>query len=306
MMILFSGTDTYRMHDAVAALALQHGLRPHMLDCADATFAEAYLGTVKYPSLFSELRMVVCRNPLAHDGILDLLTTYPPGADLTVVLVQPIGAKLPAAATRTLQAFKKCAEYTEQFEPLAGIHRANWIREFCSKRARSIEPAALAELTARNNGETWALANQMDMLCAYASDVITIQAVRALMPTLEQHDEWELSNALCAHDKRRAISALYRRIAEGAAEQQLVGTLASSIRNLLMVGGLAAKGMPAAAIAKETGIHPYVVTKTLQGTAHYDPASLRTAHARLAALDRASKEGRADLLDGAFSVLLGL
>ena len=133
-----------------------------------------------------------------------------------------------------------------------------------------------------------------------------VRSVRLLVPAPYRYDEWELSNAIAARDKRGAVAALFKRVREGAPEPLMVGSLASAVRTLMMVRDLADRGRPATAIAKATGLHPYVVSKTLRGAAAYEPHALREAHRMLAALDRSSKEGAADAVDGLFATLLAL
>jgi len=64
--------------------------------------------------------------------------------------------------------------------------------------------------------------------------------------------------------------------------------------------------LSASAIATGAGLHPFVVSKALKGAREADGGALREAHLRIACLDRDSKRGRADLLDGLFGAILGM
>ena len=55
-----------------------------------------------------------------------------------------------------------------------------------------------------------------------------------------------------------------------------------------------------------TGLHPFVVSKTLRGARTADMGRLIRSHTALAVLDRNTKEGTADATDGLFDVILGL
>ncbi len=71
-----------------------------------------------------------------------------------------------------------------------------------------------------------------------------------------------------------------------------------------MVKDLAARGTPPASIAKLSGLHPFVVSKTLRGATTTDADALRRTHVALAKLDRSAKEGTAHNADELFSILL--
>jgi DNA polymerase III delta subunit len=306
--ILYHGTDAWRLRRASAdagagwetmgEITRVHGTDTDALDQVERI--------LKYPSFFAARALVVIDEPLDMPDLPALLE-HSSGTDETdILLVQRMPERPSAARKQALKALERHVDRTEVFSALSGTSLAEWIRSFCGERGCSIEPAAVAELTARAGDDSWVLANELEKLCAYGAPAITIAAVRSLVPAPATEDEWELANALAAHDKRRAVSALFRRLHDGTPEQLLLGSIASSVRSLLMVRDLAGRGNAAGAIAAATGLHPYVVSKTLRGAAAYDTARLTRAHRMLAALDLQAKNGQADAADGLFAVLLAL
>jgi len=307
---LLHGTDAWRLRSAAAretaAWEHAHGSGAVRLSGTSPDAVAGLERILKYPSFFQQRTLVALTDPLIVEGLADLVDGSPGLADTDLILVQDTPSRRTKGHTEALRGIARLADRTEAVDLLEGERLASWIRAFCAERDCAIEPAAVAELTARTGNDSWALSGELEKLCAYAAPSVTVSAVRTLVAAPSHEDEWELSNAVAAHDKRSALAALFRRVRDGAPEQLLLGTVAAAVRSLLTVRDLTDRGRPASAIAAATGMHPYVVSKTLRGASAADPARLRRAHAALALLDRQAKEGRADAVDGLFAVLMAL
>ncbi|HTP56707.1 MAG TPA: DNA polymerase III subunit delta [Candidatus Paceibacterota bacterium] len=312
MITLLYGTDAWRLDHAArefrARWSASGGTPPVILDGASPDTSDELERMLKYPTFFGAAVLATVNDPLTIPGLMKMLTANDAHRiqDVHILLIQRTSAKESAERNKALAGLARIAAKTTEFAPLTGARCAGWVREYCAQTGREITPEAVAELIRRAGTETWALVNELEKLCAYEPERVTIATVQLLVPRPHQMDEWELSDAIGTRDKRGAITALHRRVANGTPEPLLIGSLASSVRSLLMVRELADRGIPPAAIAKSSGLHPFVVAKTLRGARAYDPRALRNAHSHLALLDRASKEGRADAVDGLFGILLAL
>lgn len=312
MLILYSGSDAYRIRQAtdkiVATYRKKYGsvLSVSLIDCAQEDGAQQLERSLKYPSFFEEKKMIITHNA-AHATMTGLLKSYHPQDMDDIVLIATQDTSQGPYDKKALVALAKVADHAELCEPLTGTSLASWVREYCKERGTDIDTAALTLLLQRVPDNTRALSNELEKLCAYArKSAIDAHAVQLLTPAQYEHDEWGLSNAIAANDKRKAIVALWKRLTEGAPEQLLLGSLAAGIRNLSAVQDLHSRRTPSAAIAKLSGLHPFVVSKTIRGAAGADRTKLHSAHSALARLDRWSKDGRADATDGLFSILLSL
>lgn len=310
MITLISGSDTYRIREAVRLLVSDHGREcpciPQRIDCADTDGADALVQALGTPSFLDSHRLVIARDPLAAADLSGRLAPWADARDVDLILVQPLDRKPSAAQTRELASLARVCAAIEHCEPLTEGHLPAWIAGFCSFRGRTIAPQASRELIERVGTDSWALAGELEKLCAYAESTITPEMVELLVARPPADDTWGIANALASHDKRGALAALWRKATEGTAMPLLVGSLASSVRTLLTVRGLRAQGMAPASIAKTAGVHPFVVSKNLRGTSAFDDASLAVALRTLAELDRDAKSGRTDGTDGLFAVLLAL
>ena len=312
MLILYSGSDAYRLRGATAALIASYrekygkAVNVYVVDGSDDHAAEDIERPLKYPSFFEEKKLIVVRNA-AGATMAEILKQYKLSELDDIVLIAVQHTKHESCDKKVLAALTKAADRAEIFEPLTGTSLTAWARDYCKERKTTIETAALTALLQRTNGGMHTMANELEKLCAYTgTGAITPQAVQLLTPARYEQDEWELSNALAAHDKRSAIAVLWKRLREGVSEQLLLASLAAGIRNLSMVKDLQMRRQPVGVIAATTGLHPFVVSKTTRGAAAADAEKLRHAHLGLATLDRNAKEGNADTVDGLFSILLGL
>ena len=303
MITFYYGTDAWRLRHA--SRTFQATVR---IDGTSASASDELEHLLKYPGFFGQKTSVVVSDPLAIVGLPELLkdTDADSLTDVHLLLVHRNVPKETDDNKKILARLIRMAGTATEFTPLKGAKLLLWVRDYCSEIGGRIESGAAEELLMRTGGESWAIANELEKLCAYTGGDISLGSVRTLVSQPAQEDDWELSNALAARNKRGAISALYRRIAAGAPEQLLIGSLASTLRSLMMVRELTDRGSSSALIAKTTGLHPFVVSKTLRGSRLYEPSALRDAHQNLAQLDRSIKDGLSDGADGLFRILMAL
>jgi DNA polymerase III delta subunit len=312
MLLLIHGSDTYRIKAAQTAVTArhrdEHGCGPLFFDLSTLNELECFQQAIGTASFFGERRLLIAHNPLECETIADRLAACNAAAipDADLVLVQPTAPKIPAGVARALKRLETLATNIEVCGPLAGEAALQWVRQFCGKRDRTITATAVQELLRRTEHTSWATAQELEKLCAYVHTEITLADVQTIVSRPPSIDQWELSNALADQQKRKTLTALWRKVHEGTAEPLLIGAVAASMRTLLMIRDLTDRNTTASVIAKITGLHPFVISKTLRGARAYTPNSLKTAHTALAALDRQTKMGRADAVDGLFSILLNL
>ncbi len=312
MLLLIHGTDSYRIQEATEEIIAQHRAKANTalevvrIDCADETAPDELLRQLKYPSFFGEPRLIVASHA-AHSAIDDILNEYDfkDIKDIIFIAVQDTSEK--GYDKKLIAKLTAASQATQELRPLTGTQLSAWLQRYCVNAQATLSSDAAAFLVRSVGSDTRTLAQELDKLIAYAhGEPITKPMIELLTPQRVERDEWELSNALAAHDKRSLVAALWRKLHEGTPEQLLMGSLASGFRNLIMVKDLLQRQQASAGIAKTTGLHPFVVSKTLSGARGADASRLTRAHIALALLDRGAKDGRMDMVDGLFSIVLAL
>ncbi len=307
MTTLYYGTDTYRLRQALRALVADARARGPVLlqtiDGSDTDAVQRIQSAAAAQGLFGEPRLVCINNA----ALVSDIESYLPDDDMGISVCLTQDARgMNADGKRHLAMLIKHVANTQRFDALEGRERISWVTAFCRERERTITSSAAAEAVRRTGGDTWTLANELEKLCAYTENTIDDDAVNVLVAPPSVFDEWELSNALATRDKRAALAALWRRLRAGVPEQLIIGLMASATRTLVLVKEGVDRHMPAAAIAKATGLHPFVVSKNLRSVQSVDAMAIRAAHLRIARLDRDGKRGRADVVDGLFGTIVGM
>ena len=305
MLTLIHGTDSYRIREACDALVAPHRELVR-IDCTDASAQETLHRNLKYPSFFGEVRCILATNA-AHESFEEILDTYELNelSDVVLIAVQDTSGK--SFDKKILTKIQKVAQSVSLIAPLEGVALTAWMTTYCADRDAQLSPEVAKFIVQGVGADTRKLALELDKLCAYAQgESLTTTVVRELIHQQPERDEWELSNAIAAHDKRAVIAALWRKLNEGSAEQMVLGSLAAGLRNLIMIQNLTTRNQSSAHIAKTTGLHPFVISKSLAGARTADVSRLSRAHIALALLDRGSKDGRMDVVDGLYAVLLAL
>jgi DNA polymerase III delta subunit len=312
MFIYFSGTDPYRIRQAVDDLVREtrtrHTAGVHVVtaDCAEPDAGDTIERALKYPPFFGDITFVIVVNA-ASPVLADIVKRYPLSTMKDTVVVGVHDATRNGINAKAASTLAAAADRTTEFAPLSGAALARWVGGRCTELQGMIEPDAVRELIARVGPDAGALSLELEKLAAYAQGTpIGLLAVRTLTPARTETDEWGLSNAVASLQKRGVVSALWRSVHEGTPDQLIIGTLASGLRNLLIIKGLSADNTPSAGIAKRAGIHPFIVSKMLRGALAADGQRLKKAHIALASLDRDVKDGRRDAVDGLFDIALSL
>lgn len=312
MLLCYHGTDAFRLNEAIANLVASTRAREgaslavEAIDCSAENAHEAIERHLKYPSFFGDRKLILATDA-AGPVMADILDRFSPRTMDDIVLVAIQNTSVKGFDKKILSLLVRASDTTTELSPLTGKALEMWISEYCSQRQGSITPAASRMLQQRTEQDAGRISLELEKLCAYAQGtVIDETMVRLLTPARTERDEWELSNAIASYDKRSIVSALWRKLNEGTPEQMLVGSLAAGLRNLIMTNDLVNRHQPSAAIAKLTGLHPFVISKTMRGATIANTERLIRAYCTLATLDRASKEGTAHTVDGLFSCVLSL
>lgn len=281
MIIFYHGQDSYRLRKAVQERAAS--MPATIADMSTPEGREAFERALKYPSLLGEPTLLVARNIFADAATAlfmhELLEEHhvAKASDITMIACQEGRTGRESSATKALGVYlAKNAQETAEFASLTGVALEHWARAFCAERGCSISSEACRLVINRTQGDSWALATELEKACAYTGEgTIAADTVRLLVPEQHEQDDFALSNAIAARDKRGALSSLFRGLADGTSEFLLLNIMAHAVRTMLARTGSSYTGL------------------------------LRAHHA-LARLDRAAKDGLRDAKDGLFDILIGL
>jgi len=167
---------------------------------------------------------------------------------------------------------------------------APWVRDEARARGVKIEPAAVTRLVDAVGNDLSRIALAIEQLALYAGGrAVTADDVDELIADTRERSVFELTDAIGAADRPRAIAAVASLCDQRESAVGVVVMLARHIRQLSMLHVLRSTGVPRPQWASAVGVPPFVVDKLIAQARNYAPEALATATQRLAMVDRALK-----------------
>lgn len=289
MYILIHGEDTYRSRAHLAKMIASfkekrdpQGLNISVLDCAKAKTEDVWkqLGTVPF---LAEKRMVVLKELLGRkDGeLLDALREKLEAgayADTTVIVFFETANEF---KKNKLFDFLKKQPYSAAFPPMKEFEREAWIKNAIRARNGSITTGA-ARIIAATVEETWQLEQVVAQAYALAgTEEIQRQHVEPFVEPPPDDNIFNFTDALAAGNTRRALELLHDQRRADKDKFYLLTMITRQFRILMQIHDRANGSTHNGDIAKELGIHPYVIQKSIPLAKRYSFAQLKTIYDNL-------------------------
>ncbi|MDZ4229653.1 MAG: DNA polymerase III subunit delta, partial [Candidatus Veblenbacteria bacterium] len=251
---------------------------------AEGELAQAVHQAVSGGGMFAQKILVVLSGALAVDakselGELLLNVCSAPPKDLVLVLAE---TKKVAWSKPLAKALKKLVEEgkltLKEFANLSSQELEQWIVARAKEEGGKLGPSVARLLAQAVGNDFFALAQEIAKLTAYrgGEEVRAVDIDELVAPKL-QDDVFVFLDAVGRRDLRAANQALARQFAQGASPQSLVGLLAWHVRVLALVREAldgSSKRAGSRELAQELGLHPFVVTKTLQQIPYYSTSRI--------------------------------
>jgi DNA polymerase-3 subunit delta len=205
-------------------------------------------------SLFASERLVVLRDAGKNRALWEALGDWAERVPDEVTLAIPESA--PDKRTRAykqLQKYGKLHDFPELNEP----ELARWASATAKVEGATLDAKTAAYLVRHVGTNQWLLASELSKLIA-AGDDITQARVDELVEPSPQASAFELLDAVLQGQQAKAAELLIR-LKTSEDPYKLYGLLVSQIQTLAVVA--TAIGKTPDTIAKEAGIHPFVVKK---------------------------------------------
>lgn len=165
-----------------------------------------------------------------------------------------------------------------------------WVREEAKLKGVKIDSAAISRLVDTVGNDLSRLSLALEQLGLYAGDrPVTSDDVDELIADTRERSVFELTDAIGAADRARALAAVASLCDQRESAVGVVVMLARHIRQLSMLHACRSHGVPRPEWASRIGVPPFVVDKLVAQARAYTPGALATATQRLANADRALK-----------------
>ena len=236
--------------------------------------------------MMAERRMVLVRDLglMPADDAEPLLAYFakPNPSTVIVALTQKLDKRLKTFAMASKKGWLHVLEAPRQLQP--------WVRDEAKAKGVAIESAAVARLIDTVGSDLSRLSLAVEQLGLYAgARAVTSDDVDELVADTRERSVFELTDAIGAADRPRALAAVASLCDQRESAVGVVVMLARHIRQLSLVHVMKADNIPRGAWGSRIGVPPFVVDKLANQARLYSPHSLATATQRLANADRALK-----------------
>lgn len=258
MIFLLTGANDFAARQAldtlVAAMLNKHGA--HAIERVDGESLDASRlpDLLQGTSLFASERMVILRDAGKNKLLWETLGdwTEKVSSEVTLVVLEPT----PDKRTRTYKQLQKHGK-THDFPELNERELVQWAMSVAKDEGNSLDARTAGYLVRQVGLNQWRLWGELQKLLA-AYPVITAEAIDQLVEPSPQASVFDLLDAVLAGKNPQAMELLAR-LKASEDPYKLFGLLVSQIQTLALV--VTSQGKAAEAIAKDTGVHPFVVRK---------------------------------------------
>lgn len=252
--------------------------------------------------LFSTKRFIIIKNSLnqnktEQEKLKDFLQNkkicQDENSEIIFAETNEKGAK--STSTKLGQYLKRQGEKME-FKKKNDDELQQWVNgEFLKRSDKkvTVDLMALRELILITRGNLWQLSNEIDKLISYREQGnISVADVKKLCSGKIEAKIFDLVDAIGTNNKKRALLLKQQLIDQGDNEFYIFTMIIFQIRNLLKVSECLQKRIKVPALIKQkTGLHPFVIQKTINNLQKYSPAKIKQIYQMVAEIDRRTKIG---------------
>ncbi len=309
MIIFLYGEDTFRSHRQMKKMIEKfklerdpQGLNVTILDCNQEN-PNLILEQILATPFLAEKRMVILENLLSatkkndlQEKILEYLEskTLP---EENIYIFWEGDAKPKTNVSKDLLSHLTKEKYAQQFEIYKGNKLSAWVNQEITERGGKISRYALEYLVENTNGDTWKINSIIDQLIAYSPDKeIELKDVELFLDEKIDDNIFNLVDALIAGQTKKVYQMIQEQYRIGEDAQFILSMILRQIKILLELRDLYDREdtMSSEILAKELGLHPFVVKKSLPFIKKYNQEKLKDIYQKLLEVDVKTKTGQGD------------
>ncbi len=297
MIIFLYGEDSYRakqkLNDIIEGYKNVHksGLNLVWFDAKEKSFDDLS-ASFKMNSMFNEKKLFVMKNVFSNakfqEDFAKEIKKIKESEDIFVVYEnEKIDAR-----NKLFKTLLKEAK-SQEFALLSLAQARVWLKKEFAKYGAKIEPSAEDALLTFVGNNLWHLAEEAKKLSHFKNGaVIKRQDVELMVRPKIETDIFKTIDALAARNKKQALDFLYKHLEKGDNPLYVLSMIGYQFRNLLLVKELMQKKMPLPAIAKKSGLHPFVVRKSCALCSQFSQDELKKIYQKIYLADCNIKTGK--------------
>ncbi len=309
MIIFLHGSDTFRsrrqlkkMVDKFKVDRDPEGLNTAVLDCTKEELPKVMEQILAMPFL-AEKRMVVLENLLSatkkgdlQEEILKRIEEKTLPEENVYVFWESAGKPKTKVAKELLARLLK-EKYAQEFAALSGAQLSAWISTEVKEKGGVISNHALQFLVGNTGSDMWLINSLVEQLLAYrdGKEIIS-EDVNLFVEEQSDDSIFNLVDAIVAHQPKIVYKMIRQQYKIGKDPHYVFTMLLRQFRILLELRDIYDRedNPNSNALAKELGLHPFVVKKSLPFVKKYNLTELKDIHRQLLDFDIKLKTGSND------------
>jgi len=300
MIIFLYGQDSFRSKVKLDEIINEYkkvhksGLNLIYINAEIKNSFDDFLSGFKVNSMFSEKKLIIVRS---FFGSLDFQEKFSEeikeieNSKDIVVIYQEGQPDKRLKAFKALQKMVKCQE----FDFLSPVLLSKWTDLELQKYKSKIDSDAKNILLSFIGNDLWRLSNEIKKLSDFKKgSTINRSDVELLVKPNIESDIFKTIDALASKNKQQAMSLIHRHINNGDNVLYILSMIAYQFKNLLIIKDMIEKKKPYGFIAKESGIHPFVIKKNYYVCSSFSFLRLKEIYHKIFEIDLAVKTGKID------------
>jgi len=277
------------------------GLNIIRLEAAELNFDQFSQEAMTAPFL-SEKKLLVVRglceeSPAGRkklrEEIADFLKSRE-NIDNNLLFIDVFGDEKSLPSKDALFAFLSKQQYSWHLPALKNANLNTWLKKYCAAHKINISAAAISELIILVGNDLVQMTNELKKLVSYKDGgIIDPEDVRLLVKAKYDDDVFGLTDALANKNRKSALELLSQQFLAGNEPLSLLGSINWQFKSLLKIKSALEADPRAtpAAIASQTGVHSFVVSKNLPAVRKFSQNDLIAILNSLLEIEKQLKSG---------------
>lgn len=182
----------------------------------------------------------------------------------------------------------------EAYPPLVLSEVKQWLQSQVKIRGIQLNSLAVQKLITEFGNDLWRLSNELDKLAAFAAphQIIDVATLGGLVVPALPDNIFQAIDALASKNLALVNCLVNTQLAVGNSETELLTMMAYQFRNIALIKSLVDNKIAGEQIPTKTGLHPYVVKKSLVFARLFSWMQLQKIFFLLQKIDTAIKQGK--------------
>jgi len=256
-------------------------------------------------SLFAKKRMIIIDQIFKNkkNKIFSEITNYLAklGADdarIIIFIDNELNTKKAQLTTEQKKLFNFLTKqkFIQEFRPLANAGLMSFIKKEANSYGKEISPLVALELVKKSGSDLWLISQSIKKAALSNEEKnISLDIINATATEIFNEDIFSLTDAISAKNKKLALKILEEQYAAGSGDEYLIAMLVRQFKNLLMIKDALDNNLGPDQIAKQLGLHPFVIKKGLLQARNFNKEEIKNFLNRLLFLDYANKTGLSEV-----------